>query len=381
MGVAVVLLASGCGRIGFGVQADGIGSDAGGDGGAGGGFSHLVSYANQTCALYGGRAYCWGNSADGQTGTGSFGHVGAPAEVVLPAGMVDDISPGENHLCAIVDGALYCAGNVQTPAISTPVLVPMNVAAKSVSAGRDFTCMLADFVYCWGFDNGTGQQAMGDTAPRTSPSMIFYNGNFPLAGVRSGDDHACAVDTTGDAFCWGHNDDGTLGTGSMMPASSLTPVAVTGNVHTLPQIAGWHACALDAGTVQCWGEGDHGEIGDNMMTSTATPSMVPSVSGASTIAVGGGPSDFDASCAIVAGGVSCWGAGQFGRLGNGGGNSGVPVDVAGLPGPAVSVAIGYDHACALLADGDVWCWGRGDLGQLGDGNMQSSTAPVRVTSP
>ncbi|MGE5181606.1 MAG: hypothetical protein ACM31C_06075 [Acidobacteriota bacterium] len=48
---------------------------------------------------------------------------------------------------------------------------------------------------------------------------------------------------------------------------------------------------------------------------------------------------------------------------------------------ATEIAIGYDHACALLADDTIWCWGRGDLGQLGDGKMTSSLAPVRVLTP
>jgi hypothetical protein len=38
-----------------------------------------------------------------------------------------------------------------------------------------------------------------------------------------------------------------------------------------------------------------------------------------------------------------------------------------LPGPAIDVSAGLDHACAVLEDGGVRCWGRDNRGQLGGG--------------
>src|SRR5262249_40296759 len=56
----------------------------------------------------------------------------------------------------------------------------------------------------------------------------------------------------------------------------------------------------------------------------------------------------------------------------------------GTPGPVASlgevaeVAVGRAHSCARLGDGSVWCWGANDYGQLGDGTMTARVTPTRV---
>lgn len=80
------------------------------------------------------------------------------------------------------------------------------------------------------------------------------------------------------------------------------------------------------------------------------------------------------------GGVSCWGANESGQLGKGGGSSSsVPGNVGGLPAPAVALAAGRSHTCALLGDGTLWCWGDNARGQLGVGDTADRPAPARVS--
>lgn len=362
----------GCGRIGFTERTTGDAAVADG------GFRHVVAYADTTCAVLEGRAYCWGLNDRGQIGDGTTSNREVPRRVALPdGGPITALAQGDDHACAIVDGDVYCWGSSFAPA---PGLVGLGgEVASDIAAGRNFTCALVlGTVRCWGF-NDAGQLGDGTMAPRTQPTPVSSAAVF--TAIDSGDDHSCGLTTSG-AMCWGHNDEGTLGLGSLTPSTALVPMPVAGGITAVPRIAGWHACSLDGGVVQCWGRNAEGALGDGTQTATATPQPVPGLAGVSAIATGGGPTDFDSTCAIREGAVSCWGAGSFGRLGTGDDNDAlVPAAVVGLPGEALEVAIGYAHACALLADGDIWCWGRGDQGQLGDGNATSSLAPVRVTPP
>ena len=84
------------------------------------------------------------------------------------------------------------------------------------------------------------------------------------------------------------------------------------------------------------------------------------------------------TCAIVrGGGVRCWGNDSTGQLGDGAPEPLAlsPVEAAGLP-PAIALAAGGDFTCALVEDGGVWCWGANEFGQLGDGTQMDRPLPV-----
>ena len=373
---ALLVLLAACGRVGFDARVGGDASaDVPRDVGATGdvtdatnaiSWSGLVAYADQTCAIHAGLAYCWG-----QIGTAA-GNVTAPTpQSYAVTGAVTAIAPGEQFTCtaaAEIDCFGAQPGGLVAAALSTPV--------TSFSGGRNFACYVDQGVRCWGA-NDVGQLGLGDMTTRSSPVALALSPSY--TEVRAGDDHACAFGSSGTAMCWGHNDNGTMGTGSTSPSAQLTPQAVL-VVSALPLIAGWHACALDQGTVYCWGRDTEGELGDGGSTSLSAPTAI--LNNATVLATGGGPTDHDASCAVVAGQTKCWGQGTYGRLGQGtASSSNVPVDVVGLPAAPIELAIGYDHACAHLTTDEIYCWGRGDLGQLGDGLMTTSMTPVKVALP
>ena len=48
--------------------------------------------------------------------------------------------------------------------------------------------------------------------------------------------------------------------------------------------------------------------------------------------------------------------------------------------PALTIAAGDAHTCALLGDGSARCWGQNYYGQLGDGTTTDRHTPVAVSS-
>jgi alpha-tubulin suppressor-like RCC1 family protein len=83
--------------------------------------------------------------------------------------------------------------------------------------------------------------------------------------------------------------------------------------------------------------------------------------------------------------LKCFGYNSFGQLGyQGSGQAGQPIQPVKLGGRKIKqVALGEEHACALIQDGDVMCWGGNTAGQLGvlNYNILSQTEPVKVALP
>jgi len=138
-----------------------------------------------------------------------------------------------------------------------------------------------------------------------------------------------------------------------------------------------HVCALAAdGSVWCWGRNDDGQVGDGSLVSRAAPVRVTGLTGAVGLALGS-----EHSCAWAGdGSVRCWGANYRGQLGDGKSKPRpVPVRLEGLP-PVRRVAAGSAHTCALGRDDTAWCWGANAYGQLGlGGKGERVSRPQQLT--
>ena len=352
--------------------------------------------------------YCWGSDRNGQMGTGSRGFLPAtsPSRVsggaLAAAPAMASVSVGREHICAVaLSGAAYCwgsnsfgqLGNGSTAYVVAPVLVTGSLSFRSVAAGEASSCggTSDDSIYCWG-SNSSGQLGTGNTNNQPSPQQVVTSG--VLSGQRAVAVSvfartACALTQSGLVACWGDNDRGQVGDGSVMNRSA--PTAVIDGVK--PQGAAWSSvsagdsvsCATSAGQTYCWGERQSGGLGNGTDTVVADPvDMVAGQMGASEslTTVSGG---FESSCGIGSSRwVYCWGSGASGQLGNGSTSTTyAPQAIAQGPVPAATqfrdVTNGLRFGCALSTSGSVYCWGWNDGGQLGIGTSRDDTSvPVEV---
>jgi alpha-tubulin suppressor-like RCC1 family protein len=154
-----------------------------------------------------------------------------------------------------------------------------------VSAGYRYSCgRLPDLsVRCWGANVYAGQRGgmLGDGSMVARPApVLIAAGSTAFTYVGAGFFSACALSDEGDAWCWGTNHSGEVGDGgaSELPASTnhATPVKVTGG-HKFAALAmsKLNACGIkQSGEVWCWGSNQFGQLGDGTMANSATPVRV-----------------------------------------------------------------------------------------------------------
>src|SRR6266850_984102 len=227
--------------------------------------------------------------------------------------------------------------------------------------------------------------------PVDSAISVGQTQQFTATGIsaptalEAGAYHSCALLEDATLRCWGLNDYGQLGDGTL--TTSATPVAVAG-VTGVAAVSGggFHTCArFPDGTLRCWGRNSEGQLGDPGTTAyfSAAPVPVTGITSAATVTSGGYH-----TCALLQDGtVRCWGQNDYGQLGNGSAitkrpappvpsPTPIPVEVIGIT-TAVAIEAGAFHTCALLEDGTMQCWGWNEYGQLGPTpGFNSSSTPV-----
>ncbi len=349
-----------------------------------------------TCAVSHGAAgapdafVCWGSDQAGQLGDNDNVDRGLPAPIKVELAP-SAIWAGALHTCAIdSSAALWCWGRGSSGqlgpghAIDTPL--PVEVAlpaganrATAAAAGDAHTCVLVSpddapggEILCFG-DNSHGQLGDGTLTSRAAPALVALGPTAVRAtAITAGGDHSCAVDLTGQAWCWGAGSSGQLGDGGSADQPTPVTAALPGGLMVASLSAGGaHTCAVDgAGGLWCWGADERGQLGLGAAgAAVATPAAVGGITGAAIGVSAGGVH----SCADLAdGSVWCWGANDSGQLGDGTTvDRPTPARVAGAAG---TVAAGALHTCAS-ASGHATCWGADTTGQLGDGATLTISAP------
>ena len=201
-----------------------------------------------TCALANGASYCWGNDQYGGLGNGTGNtSMSVPVETIMTGVMngksITNVDTGGYITCAIASGELFCWGwggdgtmgnGTETFANQDPVAVTMSGALSGktitdLSVGGNSVCVVASGgVFCWG-RGSDGRLGNGSVVLSSVPVAVNTSGVLAgktMVSVSVGGNHACANDSAGAVYCWGNNNFGQLGNGTIV--GSTVPVAVTG---------------------------------------------------------------------------------------------------------------------------------------------------------
>jgi len=277
-----------------------------------------------------------------------------------------------------------------------------------------------------------------DKVNHSSPKQVGSLTNWAtLANTGKNDVLNGAINTSGEMFMWGRNNDGQLGVNDNVDRSSPTQIpGTTWSALILNFSKGALAPKTD-GTLWTWGENYLGQLGLNQPTSTkiSSPTQIPGTwsTNKNHYATGSGGRTF----AIKTDGTLWgWGTDNYGRLGLNGqagpvttqykysspvqittatnwtylssntGNTAVintsgelfvwgdnyraqlglntqgtyfssPTQIPGTTWSAVSAT--YANTMALKTDGTLWAWGyNSNGGQVGDNTTINRSSPVQI---
>jgi alpha-tubulin suppressor-like RCC1 family protein len=233
-----------------------------------------------------GRAYCWGNNRWAQLGDGTTTSRSTPTPIA-GSRRFRQLALGERHTCGLTTGdEIFCWGANQWGQLGFEsdrfelFPVPTKVAGTrryaNLTAGRFHTCAvtIASKAFCWG-DGRNGQIGDGKNFLRFTPRAVA--GGLTFRRLTGGYAHTCGETTDNRAYCWGNDLYGALGDGiSGLGEHSLRPTAVVGGLGFAQLSAGRHfSCGKTTAAVgYCWGYNEQGQVGDGTMTNRSRPTPI-----------------------------------------------------------------------------------------------------------
>ena len=252
-----------------------------------------------------GMLWCWGT-----TGTAAAGSTARPT-IVSTAHDWTQVTPGGNFTCGLrAPGTLWCWGGYD-PNGAKPTPTQIGTAADwiQIAAGGEHLCGIrADRSLWCAFGNRFGELGDGSTQYSALPVRVGTATNW--AQVSAGRFHVCATRQDGSLWCWGANSTGQVGDGTFV-SQRTAPVRIgtaTDWVQVTP--VGDLTCGRrTGGSLWCWGLNQDGTVGDGTNTNRNAPTQI----GAPT-----GWANVDGTCATrTDGSLWCWGDNSAGSVGDG----------------------------------------------------------------
>jgi alpha-tubulin suppressor-like RCC1 family protein len=352
------------------------------------GVEQVATGFQHSCAWSAARGIqCWGDNSFGQLGNGATTSSETPVAVQQFGNASGVMSGGVFHTCALsTAGGVRCWGQNSFGQLGddsfTDRALPTDVAGlasgvNGIAAGGFHTCAVlgSGSVRCWG-SNFAGQLGIGSQSDLGAPAEVT-GFPAPVQRIAAGEAHSCALTQSGAVLCWGSNAAGQLGDGTLTGRTSPTSVSGLSSGVREISVSGNFSCALlQSGAVRCWGGNESGQLGDGSVLNRLTPAPV---SGLTSGIVSIEAAWYHACALDGGGGLRCWGRNTEGQLGD---NSTLPrlrpQPVAGLGVGVLANSGGGGQNCVLLQGGRLRCWGANNFGQVGDGSSWGVRTPVAV---
>jgi alpha-tubulin suppressor-like RCC1 family protein len=159
----------------------------------------------------GDQLYVWGKNNEGQLGNGSFTDIPSPTGITKPAGNIQSIAAGVDHVLMVIAGDLYGAGSDRfgqlagignSPALT---LIDNTMTWASVGAGgfHSFAVTANGDLYAFG-KNSSGQLGFGNKSPFEA-SLTMVTGISPVLEATGGYEHSMILLTDGRVCTVGSN--------------------------------------------------------------------------------------------------------------------------------------------------------------------------------
>jgi len=219
-----------------------------------------------------GSAWCWGEGDDGQLGDGSATSQTSPIQVSGTGPWVAIAMGVSPHTCGIKsNGSAWCwgrnlsgqLGNGTNTSSNTPVPVSGGGQWVKITAGNTHSCGIQSdgSAWCWGA-GGSGNLGNGTTASTNTPVKVV--GDTPWIDISAGNVGSCGIKIDGSAWCWGSDTAGQLGNGATITANQSSPVLVSGGgIWTSIQASLNRTCGMKIdGSAWCWGVDNNGQLGN-----------------------------------------------------------------------------------------------------------------------
>jgi alpha-tubulin suppressor-like RCC1 family protein len=360
-----------------------------------------------------GQLACWGRNIEHEVDVGSASIVPIPE---LRDGTWQRVAAGFQHACAIDStNALTCwglntngqlDGTVSQDSAPRVVTIDGETSWAAVSGGARHTCGIGTDgrLFCWG-DNSSF--ALGSSDTKTTENEIAISGATGLltdwTTIKAGQGNTCASSASTGLWCWGLNDDGQLGNGSVGSAGALASLPQPTGVLDVTSVGMTRTstCAVTgSNALYCWGFAGNGDLGDAAAMNVATPAQSATPDWTSVDSSADqylcGLRDNGSDGSGSGSGMYCWGFGFSGGFGDGNTynatNMFQRVDGSGITAFAVGFnndvtyafapndqtdLIDADVTCALIGSA-LSCWGDNTFGELGDGTPTSASTPTPV---